>query len=198
MSRSKHNSRVNGLILDIKNIDIKEGDVFSNYPKLCNKLGIEPVLRGCAKDSQIKEIKRYIDFERLPNSQSIIIKKVYDTPIKREDKRHTLRNNNSYDLGNHDYGVGYTNKGDMFYFDKEDYDLIKEYCWRLEDDRIVAYAKNSKDSWRKIRLDRLILNVTGTKNTVIHINNNSADNRKANLREVNRGCRVIIINNYNN
>ena len=28
-----------------------------------------------------------------------------------------------------DYGIGYTSKGEAFYFDLEDYNKIKNYCW---------------------------------------------------------------------
>ena len=35
---------------------------------------------------------------------------------------------NRYDLSG-EYGVGYTSKNQPFYFDKEDYELIKDYCW---------------------------------------------------------------------
>ena len=35
---------------------------------------------------------------------------------------------NIYDLSG-EYGIGYTLKGEEFYFDLEDYDKIKDYCW---------------------------------------------------------------------
>lgn len=34
---------------------------------------------------------------------------------------------NTYDLSG-EYGIGYTSKGEEFYFDLEDYDKIKDYC----------------------------------------------------------------------
>ena len=40
------------------------------------------------------------------------------------------KNKNRYDLSG-SYGIGYTNKGEEFYFDKEDYELISKYCWWL-------------------------------------------------------------------
>lgn len=39
-----------------------------------------------------------------------------------------LKKYNSYDLSGN-CGVGYCNDGTPFYFDKEDYELIKDYCW---------------------------------------------------------------------
>lgn len=38
-----------------------------------------------------------------------------------------FRKYNTYDLSG-EYGVGYTFKDEEFYFDLEDYDLIKDYC----------------------------------------------------------------------
>ena len=43
----------------------------------------------------------------------------------------TALKNNTYDLSG-EYGIGYTSKGEEFYFDLEDYDLIKDYCWRTD------------------------------------------------------------------
>lgn len=37
---------------------------------------------------------------------------------------------NVYDLSG-EYGVGYTYQGEEFYFDLEDYDKIKDYCWSI-------------------------------------------------------------------
>ena len=35
---------------------------------------------------------------------------------------------NKYDLSG-EYGIGYDSNGQKFYFDLEDYDKIKNYCW---------------------------------------------------------------------
>lgn len=35
---------------------------------------------------------------------------------------------NTYDLSGN-YGIGYTSNGKKFYFDLDDYDKIKDYCW---------------------------------------------------------------------
>ena len=43
---------------------------------------------------------------------------------------HTKKKYNTYDLSG-DYGIGYTSKDEEFYFDLEDYDKIKDYCWRI-------------------------------------------------------------------
>jgi len=38
---------------------------------------------------------------------------------------------NTYNLTG-EYGIGYTSKGEEFYFDLEDYDKIKDYCWCID------------------------------------------------------------------
>lgn len=92
-----------------------------------------------------------------------------------------LKKYNKYDLSN-SYGIGWTtNTNREFYFDLEDYNKIKDYCW-CESDQGYAIA-NRMDSHDKkhIRMHRL---VTDDKYGIVdHINNNRMDNRKENLRE---------------
>lgn len=81
---------------------------------------------------------------------------------------------NDYDL-THDYGIGYTTKGEIFYFDLEDYEKIKPYSWYSVRGYIRAHADKAP-----ISMHRLVLNAS---NIVDHINHNKSDNRKSNLRE---------------
>ena len=84
-----------------------------------------------------------------------------------------------YDMSG-EYGVGYTtNTNEPFYFDKEDYDKIKDMCWLENDQGYIVSTERSKQA--KTRLHRLVL---GAKRGAIvdHINCNKKDNRKANLR----------------
>lgn len=82
---------------------------------------------------------------------------------------------NTYDLSG-EYGIGYTSKGEEFYFDLEDYDLIKDYCWCVDSQ---GYIKSGN-----IFLHRIIMN-----SPIVHFDidhkygkNTRHDNRKSNLR----------------
>lgn len=90
---------------------------------------------------------------------------------------------NVWDLESHDYGIGYTNKGEKFYFDKEDFDKIKEYTWWINEEGYVV----AKDKMRKkLSLHRLITNCPkGLMPDHIHGRETRFDNRKSNLRVVN-------------
>jgi len=89
---------------------------------------------------------------------------------------------NKYDLSRN-YGIGFTSKGEEFYFDLEDYEKIKEYCWyKLPKGYIVAcdIYSNEKATVRQHRL----INEPNDWQVVDHINGCKNDNRKKNLRNV--------------
>ena len=85
---------------------------------------------------------------------------------------------NTYDLSG-EFGVGYTNKGEEFWFDLEDYDLIKDYCWRKNKDGYICATINKRD----VHMHRLVLNLNSKKDFVDHRYHNTHDNRKNNLRK---------------
>lgn len=72
---------------------------------------------------------------------------------------------------------GYTNKGEEFIFDAQDYDLIKNFCWRIAG----GYVLTSPRHHTHMFLHRLITNCPDDK-IVDHINHNPQDNRRKNLR----------------
>lgn len=87
---------------------------------------------------------------------------------------------NEYDLSG-EYGIGYTLKGEEFYFDLEDYDKIKEFCWYIDQIGYVrAKIRGSKDEIHL--LHRLVFNTENTKYQIDHINGKRNDDRKNNLR----------------
>jgi len=90
----------------------------------------------------------------------------------------TSKNHNTYDLTG-EYGIGYTKKGEEFYFDLEDYDKIKNYSWHINADGYVVTG------YTAILMHRLVMNCPDDMETD-HIFHNRYDNRKEFLRIVTR------------
>lgn len=63
-------------------------------------------------------------------------------------------NQNTY-IFTANFVIGYTNKGEEFYFDIEDYDLVKSYTWHINAQGYVQTQRNKQ----KILMHRLIMNV---------------------------------------
>jgi hypothetical protein len=94
-------------------------------------------------------------------------------------KIHGNKRYNRYDLTG-DFGIGYTSKGEEFYFDLEDYDKISYHCWYIETGgRLVARNGNHVT---QLKFHRLVMGVTDPKIEVDHIDHNQVNNRKYNLR----------------
>ena len=85
---------------------------------------------------------------------------------------------NMYDLTG-EYGIGYTSKGEEFWFDLEDYDKIKFYSWHKDKKGYFSTSHN------KHSLHRLVMNCENEKTIQIdHVNRKPFDNRKENLNIV--------------
>lgn len=96
------------------------------------------------------------------------------------------RNICKYDLSG-EFGIGITAQNDEFWFDKEDYDLIKNYSWHKHHNYFEASGKVTEDEPNTIYLHRLIMGNPEKKYDVDHIKTeNKFDNRKCNLRIVSR------------
>lgn len=99
--------------------------------------------------------------------------------LSKEITHNTFKKYNCYDVSGK-FGIGWTSNTDReFYFDLEDYDVIKEYCW-MESigvntgfHRLVTHKDNKIVSMHQLlgfaRYD--------------HINRSEFDNRKENLRQ---------------
>lgn len=74
-----------------------------------------------------------------------------------------------------EYGVGYTLKGEEFYFDLEDYDKIKNTYWIVNEKGYVVDSTNRK-------MHQVIMNGKW----IDHIDRNKKNNKKSNLRFCNR------------
>jgi hypothetical protein len=88
----------------------------------------------------------------------------------------TGKNNKKYNKYNliDEYGIGYTKKDEEFYFDLEDYDKIKDYCWHINSNGYVATRNNNKI----IKMHTLLISY----NYIDHKNRIRHDNRKDNIR----------------
>lgn len=99
--------------------------------------------------------------------------------LNRENRIRSGKNNKKYihfDMDSEEYGIGIMNNGEKFYFDKEDYDKIKDICWHRQKGYVVGHLNGPN-----VSLHRYILGVEDNR-VVDHINHNKLDNRKSNLR----------------
>lgn len=151
------------------------GQVFGRLTVLerdTSKQGTYWFCRCNCKDKTIKSIA----------SSSLMSKRTKSCGcLKKENK--LSKKYNTYNLSG-EYGIGYTFKGEEFYFDSEDYDKIKKHCWykAKESGYIVTRDTETK---KIIRMHRLIMNITNRKIQVDHILHINHDNRKIELRVVN-------------
>lgn len=85
------------------------------------------------------------------------------------------KKHNTFNLSG-EYGIGYTSNGYKFFFDKEDFNKIKDFCWYKGSKGYLLTNINGTS----MRLHRLIMGKS--KFQIDHINHLVYDNRKCNLR----------------
>ncbi len=92
-----------------------------------------------------------------------------------EARYNSKKKYNIYDLSG-EYGIGYTSKDEKFYFDLEDYDLIKDYCWHINEQGYVVSTTNL--------FHRIVMGSPDAIFEIDHIQGETTrnDNRKYNLR----------------
>jgi hypothetical protein len=91
---------------------------------------------------------------------------------------------NEYDLNSREYGVGWTFKGEEFWFDKDDFLKLKDYCWYIgKDGYVFAHGYGSDNQRIQIRMHKLVMDANDDE-LVDHIKHKRYDNRKNELRKV--------------
>lgn len=93
---------------------------------------------------------------------------------------------NTYNL-NGEYGVGYTSKNEPFYFDLEDYDKIKDYCWYKNSQGYIRTNIPSINGQDALFIHDIIMDIKKESLLMadhIHGKESRHDNRKSNLRIV--------------
>lgn len=89
-----------------------------------------------------------------------------------------------YDLDTYSFGIGYCNNGTHFFFDKEDYEKIKDYAWWYDGRYVCAHSlRDDSYTTKIIRLHRVVMGVGDREDINIdHKNLVRYDCRKINLR----------------
>jgi len=117
--------------------------------------------------------------------KNLIKNKSLGCGLKHKINNKFSKKQNVYALTN-EYGIGYLLNGKEFYFDLEDYDLIKNYCWDLHSDTnnsyIRAYSHTENNIHKYIFLHNLVSNNLNSNLVVDHIDGNTMNNRKYNIR----------------
>ena len=87
---------------------------------------------------------------------------------------------NKYDLYG-EYGIGWTNNTNQeFYFDLEDYELIKDYCWYEHYNQKTGYRRLK--AWNPSTKKSIVMSHLMGYRKYDHENRNPLDNRKSNFR----------------
>lgn len=107
--------------------------------------------------------------------------------LYKDTRTKTFKKYCKYDLDSYDFGVGYCSNGTYFFFDKEDYDKIKQYGWWYDGRYVCAHTLESDNYTTKIiRLHRLVMDIADREDiNVDHKNLIRYDCRKINLRKAN-------------
>lgn len=100
--------------------------------------------------------------------------------MQKERASASSRKENLYDLSG-EFAIGYTNKMEEFWIDKDDVELCQQYCWSIKSNGYLQ--ARDKSTGDVIYIHRLIMRFPDSElYNVDHKNHNKWDNRKCNLR----------------
>ena len=103
---------------------------------------------------------------------------------KIKERMHEMKHQtNKYDLSG-EFGIGWTSKGEEFWFDLDDYEKIKDYCWYFHHTGYLV-AKDIYNDYKMIMFHKIVFD-DGYDYTVDHIVHKLYDCRKNELRKCTR------------
>jgi len=171
-----------------KDYGIKVGDKIGNWNIL--KTGITKKIKDSSRKNGFKNVQVFLCQCMCDNNTvTEVIASHLMGGKSNSCKKCVNKKYNKYDLSG-ECGIGYTSKGEEFYFDLEDYDKIKEYCWHMHWDTHNGYLRTCVDNVDGKHsyefLHRMVSGNIPKDNVIDHINRKTFDNRKENLRKVSR------------
>ena len=122
----------------------------------------------------------------VPDTIRTYLKK-YNIPLRKEhpwvvkENKKNKKKYNKYDLSG-EYGIGWTyNTGQEFYFDLEDFHLIKDICWMENSEGYIVGTCQIYPKPKIVKMHSVITNCP----YVDHIYHKKYDNRRSQLRSAN-------------
>lgn len=128
--------------------------------------------------------------EIIIQQQRLVLNEKTHCGCLRKSKTSTKRGQNTYDLTN-DFGIGYTSKDEPFWFDLDNFDKIKDFCWHYNKRGYVeTNIRKSDGKTTTICLHQIVMGTPPDGYIIDHkehpqgIGAHKIDNRKENLRFV--------------
>ena len=115
--------------IDLMKVDnLEVGQVVKNYKELCTLLELD-VKAGNSRKAQIKELERFIDYEK--KGHSFIVKEIYSEPLEVDDAR-SNGNNRKYDsfITTHQNKCKYILNNLNVLLENETCNSTKELLWK--------------------------------------------------------------------
>jgi hypothetical protein len=109
--------------------------------------------------------------------------------LSKELIRKRNKKQNDFDLY-HSCGYGYTYKKEIFYFDLEDYELIKNYCWHINKQGYISTFIYKENKRKQLFFHRLVMNPPDNLD-IDHIDHQLNNNQKSNLRYCNSSLNLM-------